>query len=1065
MLHRNLLLASAMCAIAAPAAAQPASSFAVDLPAQPLDRTLFRIAEVSGLQIVFTDPAITRLRAEAIAGRFTVPQMLDRALASSGYSFTIAGGKTIRVFKAAAAPTPIAASVAVRAPALAQSTGLAADDQASDGMASEIVVTGSRIEGSQLRGTLPVTTLTGARIEATGALTVGELTATIPQMAGQAFNNENQGPNQARGDVSSANLRGLGSGNTLALFNGRRLVANPTTQQEGSVPVQVVNLNTIPISSLARVEVLRDGAGAIYGADATAGVINYISDPRFVGLDLTARYGFSEGTDFNEKLFSGRWGMESSDGATRLTVSGDAYFRSKLPAIDRDYAATDNLSGRVDARYASFFDNRSSLSPWTTGRVATPVTGLGTSFTTFFVQPCTSGGSRAPIPGSNGAVCLNGGSSTLPAALRYDEGPQRTLTPSTERYNLLATFSHDFGGVELFTEAMLYHSESSADRGGSTNLATAPLIVGANNPFNPFGSGPGRLPGYTGPAQAITIVGLRVDDVGPRRIDVEADVGRLLAGVRGDLGAWKWETAALYSWANTVDRESNRVSNSALQAALLSSDPQRAYNPFTGGDPNSPTLLDPTLNPASVVDPMRITVRRSSSTSLYLADARLSNGALFDLRGNDVGVALGVEFRREDYTDRRDPRVNGTINYVAPNGVVTSDVLGTSPTLDTVGARNVVSAYAELAVPLVTEADAIPLVQSLDVQLAGRFEHFYDIDASVLKPKVAVGWQVTDWLKLRGNYSEGFRAPNLEIVNASTIRRVQENVTDYLQCARAQGVSTIAAVNKSACGAFRFNVEDVRSGTRDLKPEDAQSLSGGIVLTPMRRLTLTADWWRIKQTNIVGIFEVADHLNLDAILRLEEGSANPALTRNAAGEPTSVANTFLNLNSRTVEGVDFGLAYSSPETSIGTFTIGADVAYLLRFFQSPSEQSSRLLAAGLPASAGGSLIKTDDNPGIRASGSIAWRKGGIGLSLFGLYVGSVKDTSALNYPVRDWFIANAAFSYDFRGGPFDGLGMRVGVNNIADRNPPLADETFGYYAGLHNNRGRLFFGQLTFQLR
>lgn len=1064
MISRAILLAGMSMAIAVPASAQ-ALSYRVDLPAQSLDRTLFRIAEVSGLQIVFTDPAIARKQARPISGQLTVSQMLDRALARSGYGFVIADGKTIRVYKAVPAPQPAHAVRANASAAQDVSVPPAAPDEVAEEPAGEIVVTGSRIVGSQLRGTLPVTTLDQTQIAATGAVTVGELTATIPQMAGQAFNNENQGPNQARGDVSSANLRGLGSGNTLALLNGRRLVANPTTQQEGSVPVQVVNLNTIPVSSISRLEVLRDGAGAIYGSDATAGVINYLTDSRFVGLDLNARYGMSEGTDFNEKLFSARWGVRSSDGATRLVVSGDAYFRSAMPAIDRDYAATDNLSGRVDARYASFFDNRSSLTPWTTGRVATAVTGLGTSFTNFYVQPCTLSGSRAAIPNSGGTVCLNGGSSSLPAVLRYDEGPQRTLTPRTERYNLLTSFSHDFGDVELFTETMLYHSFSSADRGGSTNLATAPLVVGANNPHNPFGAGPGRLAAYTGPAQAITIVGLRVDDVGPRRIDVVSDVGRLLGGFRGKLGSWSWETAGLYSWAKTVDTESNRVSNSALQAALLSSDPATAYNPFTGGNPLMPTLLDTTLNPASVVDPMRIAVRRSSATSLYLADAKLSNAALFDLRGNGVGIALGAEFRREDYTDRRDPRVNGTIQYRPLSGAATSDVLGTSPTFDTVGARNVISAYAELAVPLVTEADGIPLVRNLEVQLAGRFEHFYDIDASVLKPKAAIGWSVTDWLKLRGTYSQGFRAPNLEIVNASTIRRVQENVTDYYLCARAQGVTTIAAVNKSACGTYRYNVEDVRSGTRDLEPENVDSLSAGVVLIPTRRLTLTADWWRIKQTNIIGIFEVADQLNLDAILRLERGSANSALTRNAAGEPVSVANTFLNLNSRSVEGVDFGVAYVMPDAGLGSLNIGADVALLTRFYQNPSEQSSLLLAAGLPASAGGSLIETDDNPRVRASGSVTWRMRGIGVSLFGLYVGKVKDTSALNYPVSDWFIANASISYDVTGGALDGLGLKIGVNNIADEDPPLADETFGYYAGLHNNRGRFFYGQLSFKLR
>lgn len=1032
--------------------AAPAQEANFDIAPQELGAALRAYARQTNQEVFFTPDVVNGKRTRGLRGRAVAAKALATLLEGTGLRARMVGERTIYIERIEAV-----ASIA----STQDTAGNTADPDPEQG--EDIVVTGSRIEGANLRGTLPVTVLGQDRLDAVGAVTTGELTASIPQMAGQAFNNETQGPNAARGDVSSANLRGLGSGNTLALLNGRRLVAHPTTQQEGSVPVQIVNLNTIPGNAIARLEVLRDGAGAIYGSDATAGVLNYTTDLRFEGLELAARYGFSEGTDLDETSISAKWGIRSKDGNTRLAVFADAYFRSALPATDRDYAGSDNLRDRVPAEFASFFDNRSSLSPWTTGRVATPVTGLGASFTSFFVQPCTFTGSRAPVPG-NSDVCINGGSTTLPAALRYDEGPERTLTPSSDRYTAMANFSHDFGGVELFTELLYYNAKSVADRGGSTNLATAPLTVGANNPYNPFGSGPGRLPGYAGPAQAVTIVGLRIDDVGPRRIEVASDVGRMLAGFRGDFGGWKWETAALYSWAKTLDSESNRVSNTALQTALNSSDPALAYNPFTGGNLTDPSLLDPSLNPAGVVDPLRITVRRNSNTELYLADAKITNASLFTLRGNDIGIAIGGEFRRETLNDKRDPRVNGTTNYVLPTGGLTSDVLGTSPTLDTVGARNVISAYAELAVPLVTEADAIPLIQNLEVQLAARFEHFYDIDSGVLKPKIAVGWQVTDWLKLRGNYSQGFRAPNLETVNSSEIRRVQENLTDYFLCARAQGVTTIAAINKSACGSFRFNVEDVRSGNRNLKPESVDSISAGIVLTPTRSLTFTVDYWRIKQENIIGIFEAVDHLNLDAVRRLEGNSSDPALIRNALGEPVSVTNQFLNLAARTVEGIDVGLVYNLRDTAVGAFVLAGDLAYLRRFDQIPSPESAELLAAGLPASAGGSLIRQDDNPRVRASGSVSWKSGNVSANLFGSYIGPVEDTSALNYPVDDWFVVNASVRYAFDSGALNGLGVRLGVNNIADTDPPIADETFGYYAGLFNNRGRFLYAQLSYKL-
>ncbi|QKR98368.1 TonB-dependent receptor [Sphingomonas sp. CL5.1] len=1037
----------------------------VSIPAQSLDRSLFAIARTTGMQVVFSDPRIAQRQAVPLSGRFTAQAMLERVLANSGYTYELSQGRIIRVYE-----VPVAHAVPVRATTtpIQAAPGRQAETTtpAPEVPVPDIVVTGSRVGNANIATSLPVTLLDRDRIQSTGLVTTSELASTIPQMAGQGFNSSNQGPNNARGDVASPNLRGLGAGNTLALLDGRRLVANPGTQQEGSVPVQTVNINTIPGNAVGRVEVLRDGAGAIYGSDATAGVINFITDPKFTGLEVSGRYGGSQGTSLRESNLSAKYGVASKDGRTRFTLAADYYHLTAMPASERSYSASDNLSALVGPAYASYFDNRSTLTPWTSGTVKTPITGLGTSFTSFFVQPCSLANSRAPVTGSPG-VCVNGGSTTLPSALRYDEAPQRSVTPRTTRYTLLSDFSHDFGDVEFFGQFLYYHGETLANRGGSTNLTTAPLIVGADNPYNPFGSGPGRLPGYTGPAQAVTLVGLRVDDVGPRWIDVKSDTGRILGGLRGTIGDnWKWETAGLYSWAKTDDEEHNRVSNTALEAALLSSNPATAYNPFTGGNLTSPSLLDPTLNPASVTDPMRITVHRISRTQLYLADAKLTNAHLLSLRGQDVGIAIGGEFRRETYFDDRDPRVDGTINYTSPNGVVTSDVLGTSPTLDTRGTRNVISGYAELAVPLISRADNIPLVKSLDLQVAGRFEHFYDIHDGVVKPKVSVGWQMTDWLKLRGTYSQGFRAPNLEVVNSSLISRVQQNLTDYYLCAKGQGVTSLAQLNKSACSAYRFDVVDNRSGSRDLKPETVESVSAGIVLTPLRRLTITADYWHIVQNSLIGIFSAQDHLNLDAVRRLGGGGTDPALLRSATtDQPLSVANTFLNLGKRTVSGIDVDVTYRTPETSIGSFSLTGDVAYLIRYYQDADTDSAALLANGLPASAGGSLIEVDDNPRFRASGSIAWRKSNWGANLFGYYVGPTQASTALYYPVSSWFVLNSSVSYAFDHGPLNGTSVRFGINNIADRDPPLTNATFGYNVALANDRGRFIYGQLTFRLK
>lgn len=1044
-----LATSASVALIGSAAWAQAPARAQFDIPAQDLGAALRSLGVQAGREVLFDPAIVSGRRAPAVQGEMEVTAAVNRLLAGQGLR-SRATGSTIVIERGAAAPSVSKAS----APGALVAT---AAEPAPVSEIEEIVVIGSNIAGVSERGLLPVSVVDRRELEMSGAVTAGDMIAALPQSGGQAFNNEQQGPNQARGDVASANLRGLGSGNTLVLLDGRRMVGHPGTQQEGSVPVQVVNLNTIPATALRRVEVLRDGGAALYGSDAVAGVLNNVLDDEYVGGQIVARYGGSEGTELTETSLGGKWGRTFNDGATHVALFGEYFRRTDMPASDRDYASTDNLSGRVPAQYAGSFDNRSSLAPWLTGRVGTAVTDFGGSFTAFHLQPCSYTGSDAQL---GGGVCLDGGSTTLDSSLRTDEGPERTMTPSSDRYSVMGVFSHDFGAVEWFGQALYYTAESSSVRGGTTNLTSAPLSIGANNPYNPFGSGAGRLAGYTGPAQAITVVGLRVDDVGRRRIDVDSNAYRLLSGLRGDLGDWSWESAFLYSHARTKDVESNRVSNTALQAALNSSDPARAYNPFNGGDLANPGGFDATLNGAPVTDPLRVSITRDGTTSLALWDAKISNPRAFSILDRDIGVALGAEWRRETFKDDRDPRIDGTITFDSPAGP-TSDAMGSSPTPDTSGSRKVFSAFAEAQASLIPEGADIPFVQSLDLQVAARFEDYSDIDEQIVRPKVALGWRLNDYFLARAAYSKGFRAPNLETVNASEIRRVQENLTDYYSCAVAQGIANFADLNRSACASYRYNVEDVRAGNKDLKSERSENFSAGLVFTPTPDLMFSVDWWRIEQNGVVGVFESQDHLNLDAIGRLGGGGPNPALTRNALGEPIRIDNQFLNLDSRTIEGIDLSASYRMDATRFGDFRFGIDVALLEKFNQTPSPESAALLAAGLPASAGGSLIEQDDNPRTRGQAYVTWMSGPWEVSGFARYVGAVKDSSALLYKGDDWLTFNAAVGYAPEEGTLKGMAFRVGVNNLTDEDPPLADETFGYFTKLYSNRGRYWFAQVS----
>lgn len=1052
---RTLALASAaaVAAYAAPTGAQAAQT-RFDIPAQDLGPALRQFAVQSGREVIFDPAVVTGKRAAALKGQFEVSSALDALLRGSGLRVQTAGQALV-----IAAPGPTRVSTVPQpavsvAPAAAQTPPPVAD-------VDEVVVVGSKIAGANLTGALPVSVLDSAQIQAQAPSSTGDLVGRLPQSGGQAFNSGVQGPNNARGDVASANLRGLGSGNTLVLLDGKRMVLHPTSQQEnGTIPVQIVNLNAIPSSALRRVEVLRDGASALYGSDATAGVLNFVVDRSFDGAQVTARYGASEGANLEEQSLAFKIGASLNAGRTHVAVFGEIFHNSDMPGADRDYAKTDDLSGRVDAQYAGFFNRTQSQSPWATARVGTPITGLGASFTTFFVQPCSFAGSRATT--QTAGVCLNGGSSTLPSALRTDEGPVRTLIPRTTRGSVMGVFDHALtDDVTLFGDLLVYRAEAHAARGGSTLLTDAPLVVSKANPYNPFGSGPGRLAGYAGPAQDVTLVGYNVLDVGDRNFDVKNQQHRGVVGLKGRVGDWRWETSGVWSRARTTDTEHNRVSNTALQAALASSDPATAYNPFNGGDLGNLRFGDATLNPTSVTDRLRIDVTRRSVTKLGILSAEVSNPAAFTLADRGVGLAAGVEWRYESYDDDRDPRVDGTINYVTASGAVTSDVVGTSPTFDTHGDRNVVSAYAEARAMLVRPEDSVPFMQSFELQAAGRFERYSDTKDEVLKPKIAASWGVNDILKLRASYSEAFRAPNLEQINAAPAVRVQQNQTDLYRCALAQGATTIAAINRSACATFRNDVSEARSGNDRLKAEDSKTLTVGLVLTPVRNLVLTADWWRIKQSGLVGVLSTQDQINLDAIGRLGGGGANPLVTRNAANVVTNVQAIFQNLNARTVEAADFGISYAIPTESYGDFRLNADMSVFGKFYQSPSPEAAALVAAGLSTASGGSQIGLNGNPRTRASATVIWNAGPWQVTGSGVHIARIYDTSALNFPVSSWTTFNTSIRYTAEAGLFEGTSARLGINNVTDKAPPLANQLFGFYTSLYNPRGRFWYLEVS----
>ena len=984
----------------------------------------------------------------------------------------------------------------------------AQDAPATDGTAGTeepaIVVTGTRIQGAQVDDVLPVTVVGEADIEAIDPASGDELFRAIPQAGSVAFNDQSTvgGVNGARGDIASINLRELGTGNTLLLLNGRRMVLNPGFQTELLVPVVSPDTNQIIPGSIRRVEVLRDGASAIYGADAVAGVVNTIQRGDLNGGFLQGNWRASTGTSLYSASIRGGYGTDFAEGRGNFTLYGYYFHENGAPSSIRDYAADSDRRPFVEGTEFegdTQFDNSSNDTPWGEFDIQSARGDTDLNDDDFFVRPCAAFDGVSAISDSrfldlgNGLCADNG--TTVQRAQRYNIEGDRDLFSEKDRYSIAGLFRYELSpSVEAYLEGTFYRSDSNRNLEQRSNLTAAPIAVLPTAFWNPLGAAtlpdgspnPNRLTsgidGIGSEGATIIIEDYRPIDAGPRNVRVDKNVYRIVAGLRGDLWGWDFDTGFLYSQANTTDFTSNRISNTLFEQAINRSDPT-AYNPFNGACVDDPDLGDCTPNAQSAIDTFAVDVFRKGETTLALADFKVSRPDVLSLPGGDIGIAAGIEFRRETFIDDRDPRLDGSITYTNSfsGDFFGSDVMGSSPSPDTSGNREVYSAYAEAFIPLVSEDMNIPLMKELNLQLAGRVERFSDIDETAAVPRVAASWTMFDGLLLRGAWSQGFRAPNLIQVNDLGTTRSNTR-DDFVQCF-AEIFQGVIADFGDCSGQGTISL---RTGTEELQPEDTESINLGVVLQPgfIPGLTLTADYWRVQQDGIVGVFGDENALALDLLLRLQ-GSSNPNVIRDApdqdqidlfagtgldaAGTVVRVLDPYRNLDNRTSKGWDFGLIYDVPDFGLGDFNIKVNAAYLDSFFQTPGADGQLLLDAvedgTLPDEITidniGELRLQNGRPRWRWTGQLSWDSGPVRASLFGRYVGKVEDTSVTQddtgefFSVDDWFTINASISYTIENNTaLDGTRLRVGIKNLFNEDPPLADQSFGFFSNLHSARGR-----------
>ena len=950
------------------------------------------------------------------------------------------------------------------------STNVFSQDDAVDSDVEEVVTVGSQIKGAKISGALPVSILTADDIDALG---VEDGTELLENLAEQGLNyfteaeSDSGGVNSARGDVGAYNIRNMGVGNTLTLLNGRRLVTNAGYQTEllggDYVPTMSVNSNLIPTMGLDRVELLKDGASAIYGADAVAGVINNVIASDYVGFDVSYRQQSYDHFAAEDDRLAIKYGVDLNDGATNVSVMFDYYDRDAIKASE------DSRWGDSDHRKLipadSLWANDSSFNNRYSGKWAQIDMRGRTSYSDSAgeIQIIPIGDPRCARSDSKDTgygTCLAVDTTALADGEYYiNPGQIRDYRGSLQRDNLFVFVNHEMSnGKELFAEIGRYTSDYSRLKEPAGDFSVALLQLG---PDYYYSDAIGLTDDNSSSNKAIRIDNWR-PDIGPRVINVEKETYRYLLGIRGTTDSgWDWESAYLYSEAETNDVTDNRLSNSLLQAGLNDST-SNAINIFSS---DVKTALSPAI----------VSVYRNDVSTLSSIDFKASHPEIMTLPAGPVGMLVGVEYRKETYDEDRDPRLDGTIQYTsAVTGYgppFVSDVLGSSPTVDTYGTRSTLSMFAEML---------IPISEKINAQAAVRHENPNDTDESTVG-KFAVGWDVSDDLLIRGSASTSFRVPNLIQQNQRFVPRQGSN-TD--------AVGKYVGANQPLDDSY--SMQSFRLLNPNLKPETSTNTSIGFVYSPsvVDGFTMTYDSWEIEKEDTIVLLGRNNRLVEDLVLRLEHGPnncsafSNPNVLRDQdagytdeevalfsakgicpAGEAQIVYDPYANAATRKIAGQDIGLYYDI-DTDFGRFKLSANYSKTDEFTQEPTAGYTKLKEAqdsgtfplSIALSGFGDLAKQDGNYVEKTSIKGTYTIGDWGVQITSLtkgdfYHSQETKSDGTRYVLPEMTTMNVSvyYKFDIAGNK---ARIKFAVKNIEDERAPLADRFYGFFADAHQDMGR-----------
>ena len=724
-------------------------------------------------------------------------------------------------------------------------------------------VTGTNIKRVEGETGQPLQVITRQEIASTGATTAMELLDRVAvNSAVGNYNLANAFSDSARIGFSGASLRGLGYKYTLVLLNGRRLA---NYAHDGTA----IDLNAIPLSAIERVEILKDGASAIYGTDAIGGVINFITRSDYRGGEASVYYGDTFDGGAREKSFTATLGFGdlSTDRwnafASFQWMKQDALYGRDRPWMSSSYIPSEGL------------DSTSGRS--LPGNVAVP--GVG---------------NRNPLY-PNCAPSIVADPEVYPGQCRFDPNPFLGSLPEVEKFNVIARGAFRISREhEAFVEALYAKNEY--------RFILQPVPIGTGVLFPASGPGaPGFLLPPSSPyyphefAARYGLTGQPLDvqwrafDAGLRDSSTTAEQTRLVAGLKGNIKGWDYEAAYSYNRSEDTDTLNGGYLS---QAALLPIINSGMVNPF---GPNTPEVVAQLAGTSIQADV------RSSKSTVNAFDAKTSN-VVYNLPAGPLSVAFGGEWRQEKY------------DSISSDILSTGDIVGygtASPSVS--GDRKVYALFAEAIVPI---------VKTLEFNAALRYDHYSDF-GSTTNPKFALRWQPTRNFLARASYGTGFRAPALpELLSPQVTTNTQPGLSDPVRC----------PVTNDQVNDCVTQFVNVQGGNTALKPEESKQWSVGAVWEPLDGLSLGLDWYSIELKDQIGLLNPAAVLgDVDQYAAfITRGPVDPNFP-NLPGPITAITTLYTNLGETRIEGIDVDLRYRTPATSAGRFRFGLQGTYYTKY--------------------------------------------------------------------------------------------------------------------------------------